>query len=164
MTTTWTDDDIADLIADTLDDYNDQDMTFGRLAPHVVAALRERGLLASAALDLHHVQDRLAALEATARRIAPKSAAFATATIWSKHRAIRGQPYEVTVHLCDREDSVIVRGASLDDALDHVADALDKLDPAQCEAEGWATLGGRMPAEHAADALREAEVALGVAP
>ena len=141
MTTTWTDEDIADLIADTLDDHNDLDMTFGRLAPHVVAALRERGLLASDALDLQSVQSRLAALEATASRIAPKAASFATATIWSTRNAIRSKPYDVTVHLCGRAESIIVRGASLDDALDDAADALDKLDPVNREAEGWAILG-----------------------
>jgi hypothetical protein len=138
---TWTDESIAELIADEMYDHHDQDVRFADHARHVVAALRAHGLLAEAALDIEGVRHELDRLTVLGREALGDRFSFITVSIWS-HKD-RG-PDGFTVYIHGAHRGISSQSFHRQDPADAFAAAeawIGTHDPAQLEAEGWATLG-----------------------
>lgn len=139
MDTTWTDEDIADFIADTLNDHHDMDVGFGMHAKNLVKKMRAEGLLAVAPLDLDGIRSELARLKERACKL--DRAEFITLVIWPACMP-EHKPAHVVAHMRNlrAEAGTPAEAIAAMDAL------LDRHDPAKLEAEGWATLGATVAA------------------
>jgi hypothetical protein len=136
---TFNDESIGELIADVMHNHMDMDMTPADYAPHIVAALRDNGLLADAALDVDGVRLEIARISALASAAFGDSFHFATVTIWGPQHRQRHAAVGVTLHI--HHGSKSFTGASPAAAIADTERYIEEHAPARIEAEGWQILG-----------------------
>jgi hypothetical protein len=137
---TFNDETIADLIVDTMDNHHDMDVSFADHARHIVAALRDNGLLADAALDVEGVRHVLDELSVLGREVLGDDFSFVTAGIWS-HKSRGPDGFVVTIHTAGPGMSPRFAAPEPGAAFAAARDWIMAHDPAQLEAEGWQILG-----------------------
>jgi hypothetical protein len=137
---TFHDETIADLIVDTMDNHHDTDVSFADHARHIVAALRDNGLLADAALDVEGVRHVLDELSVLGREVLGDHFSFVTAGIWS-HKSRGPDGFCVTLHINGSGPAPKFFAPEPGAAFAAARDWIMAHDPAQLEAEGWQILG-----------------------
>ena len=132
----WTDDSVlSEFIADTMDDYHDQDVTIAMHARNLARTLEANGLVAT---DL---PAELARIQARAAAALGENLLFVSMTVWPlAERTHRAGNFSVVIFQT-KGDAIYAWGATAADAITAAEALLDAQDPARIEAEGWATIG-----------------------
>jgi hypothetical protein len=136
---TFNDETIADLIVDTMDNHHDMDVSFADHARHIVAALRDNGLLADAPLDVEGVRVEIDRLAAMGHRVFGTAFHFVTATIWGREHRGPNAGFAITLHIARNSKSFYARTPA--EALRDAERYMVEHDPVRAEAEGWQILG-----------------------
>ena len=137
---TWIDESIAEIVADTMHEHHDMDVSFADHARHIVAALRDYGLLADAALDVEGVRHMLDALTVHGREAFGDDFHFCTATIWS-HKSRGPEGFAVTLHIANTAKAKTFYAEFPAHAFAAAHAWIMANNPRTREAEGWQILG-----------------------
>jgi hypothetical protein len=138
--TDWTDADTIDLIADCMDSHHDMGVTFHHHARHIVAALRNHGLITD---GLNQTREELAGLAGRCEAALGEAFSFISSSVWPSHPTRAA--VNVVLHL-NKGMPLIFHGDDFRAAIAAVDAYLEEHDTRRVEAMGWATLG----VEHAA--------------